>query len=469
MSGRRSLSAFLGILAVVLALAGGSARAGPKEWGHHEVGHAVIHLSLTGSAGEPRPLDVMLWYPADRRSYNNEVPSSYTSRLNGVTLVPGQWDPLSWEVASEVARDDATVSREGRAFPLIILSHGAGAQPQNHAGLAERLASHGFIVAGPSHNGDTEDETGIDYVNGLAGTTILPCFDGMPGPCRDPVMKSVRDRAFDVSAIIDNMAAYFGDRVDLTRIGLLGQSRGSVTGLAAAGGSTAWGIAPEPRVRALVMLTTGVEAVVFSQNLAAVTVPYIQVTGTLDAGGGVAYDAVAKKAFPVTSSATKFLLVLKGVDHFVHSDRRCAMTQAMGAIAQSNPKAILEVRSTRDLLISSFGTAPDWCFYDTFTDPVDITSYVQSITGILVTPYNVPMRLDSETVLGVNVDLTLNFFGDVLGVEDDDGDDDGENRPVGSIFGRYLGTKFQQRYGDLIDSVEAYPCLGKACVPDYDD
>ena len=54
----------------------------------------------------------------------------------------------------------------------------------------------------------------------------------------------MKDRVSDISHILDALPDWFGDRVDVSRAGVMGHSRGTVTALAAAGGSTHMGLEP---------------------------------------------------------------------------------------------------------------------------------------------------------------------------------------------------------------------------------
>ena len=101
------------------------------------VGHTIRRLNVPGTLGENRPVVVHLWYPArssddcdnsDNSDGNRDdqgcpvTPSVYTSRLNGVPLLP-QWDPLSWTIGSSVSFENLPIARGNRTFPVIIFSH----------------------------------------------------------------------------------------------------------------------------------------------------------------------------------------------------------------------------------------------------------------------------------------------------------------------------------------------------------
>jgi predicted dienelactone hydrolase len=87
------------------------------------------------------------------------------------------------------------------------------------------------------------------------------------------------DRLRDIGAVLDALPAWFGERVDMNRIGMLGHSRGSVSAFVAAGGSATWGISPEPRIKAIMALSAGTLSITFSANLANIEIPTVILEG----------------------------------------------------------------------------------------------------------------------------------------------------------------------------------------------
>jgi predicted dienelactone hydrolase len=388
---------------------------------------------VAGTLGENRPLDVHLWYPArdldDCDNTGNSdgnrddqgcpaTPSIYTSRLHGITLLP-QWDPLSWTIATSGSFENLPIDRGHRPFPVIIFSHGNGSNAIDYVYTLEALASFGFIVAAPDHLNNTEDDIRIDFINSQAGFTLISCFDGLPSPCARPgVPKSMTDRAHDISAIIDALPTWFGNRVDISRVGVMGHSRGTVTALAAAGGSTTWGFPAEPRVKAIMGLAIGAAAVTFGANVQDVTVPALLVGGVLDPSLPVSQDA-----FDRLASTEKEIVLIENANHQHFASGSCAQTQSAGGIAAVSTRAILDLHSIRRLVISpgGLGVAMDFCRIETFTNPSDIRSLVLSLTGFTVTPDSVPTTgLDSSQVKEEVTELAVAFFGQVL---------DGDNIP----------------------------------------
>ncbi|MGI5376008.1 alpha/beta hydrolase family protein [Streptomyces sp. CA-251387] len=218
----------------------------PRPTGPHAVGRTTLHLVDTDrpdpwvpSAGA-RQLMVSLYYPA--RSAGTGGPTApYMTleearhllelRAPDVTVPPEALSGVrTW------AHTDARPAH-GR-FPLVVLSPGFTFPRATLTGLAEDLASRGYVVALVDH----------PYEN--AGTTLpdgqtLPCAICDEFPEVGPAV--VESRAKDVSFVVDRLtgrhpAWRFARVIDAKRIGMAGHSIG--------GASAATAMAADPRVRA---------------------------------------------------------------------------------------------------------------------------------------------------------------------------------------------------------------------------
>ena len=446
-------------LVVFVVLLEGSARradASPQnqdqgqQQGSFAVGHATRILDVkgtrcdvTGTRCDTRPVNVHLWYPAPDNCQSGDgnsqgcPPSVYTSRLNGIPLLP-QWDPLSWTIGSTQAFEELPVSSAQSSYPVIIFSHGNQNNAIDYVYTLEALASYGFIVAAPDHVNNTQDDVRIDFINGQAASTVIPCFDGLPSPCAHAdLAESMTDRVRDVSAIIDALPTWFGSRANTSRVGVMGHSRGTVTALAAAGGSTAWvtpgnpqGFSPVPGVKAVMGLANGAQNVTSGVDLPKVKVPTQLVAGSLDPTLCVSQQLVGptscvnpQLALPTLGSTDKGLVTIQKAKHRHFDSGMCAQTQSSGAIAQANPaRAILDFQTVTDLLLNpshpTLGVSMDFCGFDTFTNPTDIRNLVATLTvtttlpaGFNVTQDNVPTTgLTSDTVKDDVIQLAVAFF-----------------------------------------------------------
>ncbi len=110
--------------------------------------------------------------------------------------------------------------------PTIVISHGFGSNRETFAYLATHLASYGFVVAVPEHPGSNTEQLEA-LASGRASVVIDP--------------EEFIDRPLDVSYLLDDLErraqsdTSFQGRVDVSRVGVFGQSLGAYTAIALAG------------------------------------------------------------------------------------------------------------------------------------------------------------------------------------------------------------------------------------------
>lgn len=223
----------------------------PDEQGDYGVGRRVIELDDTERG---RPLTADVWYPTDPDAEGD--PSIYQ-------FIPGI------EFESKLALGDVAVSADG-PFPLVIYSHGSGGLRYVASYFTELLASHGFVVAAVDHTGNTATESITDTEDS-----------------RDEISFN---RVADVDFLIGEMISLsdapdgaFTGTVDGERVGVSGHSYGGFTALAAAGGFTnaIGSIPPDERIDATASIS-GATRLNSDEALAAIKVPTLLVSGTLD-------------------------------------------------------------------------------------------------------------------------------------------------------------------------------------------
>ena len=135
----------------------------------------------------------------------------------GKPLAIGIWYP-SLAVAKPVSMGPTTMTVainapvNGKALPMIVMSHGTGGSYLGHFDTAIALADAGFVVVAMNHAGD-------NYADQSRSLDIM-------------------DRPRQVSRVIDHMLSTWDGRaaIDPRRIGMFGFSAGGFTALAIIGG-----------------------------------------------------------------------------------------------------------------------------------------------------------------------------------------------------------------------------------------
>lgn len=171
----------------------------PFGWKWNFFKSCILHPSKTGittlnfyDESRERPVVTEVWYPVDQ-----SVPAKSAA---------GFW------VRCDEARD-AAISTQKKKYPLVIISHGNGADRFTISWLAEILAANGYIVAAMDHYGNTWNNK------------IPECYTR---PWERP-----KDITFVIDQMLENPR--FADKIDQKRIGFAGYSLGGATGIWVAG------------------------------------------------------------------------------------------------------------------------------------------------------------------------------------------------------------------------------------------
>jgi predicted dienelactone hydrolase len=208
----------------------------PAPTGRYRVGRDTLDL-LDPHRADPwvptqrRELMVSLWYPTARPG---GVPAPYMTAaesrlfLHGVSGVPE--DALT--TVQTHASLSARVLPGTHRRPLVVLSPGWGNPRSTLTGLAEDLASHGYVVAAIDH---TYEATGVSFPDGRVAECV-PCARDLDPDKDGPVITG--GRAKDVSFVLDRLLArtpaWPGARsIDSRRIAMAGHSIGGASALTA--------------------------------------------------------------------------------------------------------------------------------------------------------------------------------------------------------------------------------------------
>jgi predicted dienelactone hydrolase len=218
------------------------------------------------------------------------------------TRAPARPEPLG-SYTMPLARDAPPV---GERLALVAISHGTGSSPLVLRDLAAHLARMGFVVALPEHPGNNRND------NRLADSFV-----------------NMEDRPRHLGLAVDAAFAdaQLGPRLLPGAVALIGHSLGGYTALALAGGRPtaappqspdgqprAIPVAPDPRVRALVLLAPATVWYALEGALAAVAVPILMWTAEKDDVAPAFHGEVVRRGVPDARRIDQ--RVLAGAGHF---------------------------------------------------------------------------------------------------------------------------------------------------------
>lgn len=261
------------------------------------------------TAGPARNLGLTLFYPAAKRG----SPTTYPH----VTPQPPAGFPAKLVFEGIATRDSAPAT--GPKLPLILLSHGLGRWSTAMSGMAENLASKGYVVASIDH----DDSGAMDPARRLQvfGTAYA--------------RRSADQRA--AIAFLTGFAASkdpLGPRIDPQNIAVIGYSMGGYGALATGGAGhdpkaplsaqlpkgaldgVLESVAPAPGVRALVLIApwgglTPVRSFT-PRALAGLTMPSLWIMGDKD---DVAGTTGIQWLHDNASASDRYLLVFANARH----------------------------------------------------------------------------------------------------------------------------------------------------------
>lgn len=195
----------------------------PAPDGPYHVGIAHFELTdphrkgvLSGEPDEPRSIPVVAWYPAAAtrttgRPYFDpqEAIDEGRSFERIMEYRPGELAGLArlWAASTPGA-----AALPGH-FPVVIFSHGFFLYPKQNTVLAERLASHGYVVLSIGHIHDAVD---LRLANGWLEPSYLPPGDG---PVLTKILATIAgDGSYNarVAALPDYPKALMADRLGVS-------------------------------------------------------------------------------------------------------------------------------------------------------------------------------------------------------------------------------------------------------------
>jgi predicted dienelactone hydrolase len=200
----------------------------PSEMGPYPVGVRTItfvdHSRETPGQEGPRTLVCEVWYPATEATRDlpgedyvviEQVPQDVRDMYPGI-------DAEALGALSTTAVRDAN-ARLNEKFPLIVFSHGKGGIRMQSTFYTVALASHGYVVISPDHEGDTLVNLLLDGDVEITSTV-------------DSFILRPQDASFLIREL-DNLdeSDPLKPILDMDRVGITGHSFGALTSFRTAG------------------------------------------------------------------------------------------------------------------------------------------------------------------------------------------------------------------------------------------
>lgn len=296
----RVAGAWLLLAGLGCAATGADRPEGPPQ-APFNVGYQVVDFKYPGD-GQAKALTVAVWYPTSARPKAH----SYGGPTRG-NVAPG--------AAPDGARGP---------YPLLVFSHGYGGGGIGAVFLTEALAARGWIVAAADHH-DRHSAVRI-----RAGPVKDYDRRGLLRHARQIAASGPEDRAAylyrldEVRGVLDQMLGSdpFGRLIDTDRIAVGGHSFGGFTALGVCGTIP---VRHDPRIKAVLLFSTGAGGYLFSEEeLAAVRVPSMLFLGARERdarrGRNMTMAEIADKVF-TNLPPPKYFLEVKGANHLSFNNR----------------------------------------------------------------------------------------------------------------------------------------------------
>ncbi|UQI43373.1 esterase [Streptomyces sp. HU2014] len=259
LAGTALLGTAAGRAEALAAPAGAAAAARPRAelpapTGPYAVGTATRHL-VDASRRDPwkpesgdREVMASLFYPAGggghgRTASHMDAASAAHFGAAGSAAEANyrvRAGAADWAATRTHARVDAPVARGARSLPVVLYSAGLGDPRTWNTGLAEELASRGYVVVTIDH---TYDSSEVAFPGGRLAESVLPALAKDPGTGPREIdaalRRSLAARVGDARFVLDVLggdAAWrramprgLADAMDLRRVGMTGHSMGGLT------------------------------------------------------------------------------------------------------------------------------------------------------------------------------------------------------------------------------------------------
>lgn len=189
---------------------------------------------LTDTPDDLRAIVIEIWYPAEPGTGTLAPYFPNLALLAKELIASGEvaaWQVFGLRFVRSYSLLNAGVDNSTDKYPVIFLSPGNATNVEFYTGIADDLASHGYIVVGINHAYDVA-AVAID------GGRIAQFVQGPSdlGSRQKWVSQRFSERAADVLSVLERLTVLnnednglFAGRLDLVHIAIMGHSLGGIT------------------------------------------------------------------------------------------------------------------------------------------------------------------------------------------------------------------------------------------------
>lgn len=190
---------------------------------------------VPGASGGSRHVGVQLWYPAQAGSAPRAPYFPFLDQVSAALRESGEVSALKVAGLRFIRSNSlwqAQAAWEGGPFPVLLLSPGNGTNVEFYGGLAEELASQGYVVVGINH---PYDVAAVALSDGKVAGYYRQQWDIPPQEQQQYVQQRGPVRVADAFFVVDRLSnlnredPLLAGRLDLERLGFLGHSLGGIT------------------------------------------------------------------------------------------------------------------------------------------------------------------------------------------------------------------------------------------------
>jgi dienelactone hydrolase len=189
---------------------------------------------LTATPDDRRSIVIEIWYPAEPGTGTLAPYFPNLALIADGLVASGEvavWHVFGLRFVRSYSLLNARVDSSTNNYPVILLSPGNATNGEFYTGIADDLASHGYIVVGINHPYDVAAVA-------LAGGHVAQFVEG-PSALEERqewVSKRIAERTADALFVLEQLAfldnqtdGILAGRLDLERIAIMGHSLGGIT------------------------------------------------------------------------------------------------------------------------------------------------------------------------------------------------------------------------------------------------